>query len=231
MAEQSLTILQKLARIRKQVEVMQKNRSGYNYKYVTDDELLAKITGLMDKYGLSLIPSVTPGTLSHELYHYTKTKTKNNQPYEEHCNEVIVRADMSFTWFNNADMNEKVTVPWCLIGQQVDSSQAFGSGLTYAMRYFLLKFFNIATPEDDPDNWRSKQRAAELAEDKMIAEQIIKTLDEEIKAFLSAHPKDGDQVKALVGKYVKDGNYFAITESVLARKLLSDFHTHIGKEE
>lgn len=51
MAE-SLNIYQKLAKIRKQVEVIQKNKSGFNYKYVTDDELLAKLTVLMDKYGL-----------------------------------------------------------------------------------------------------------------------------------------------------------------------------------
>ena len=39
-----LNLYQKLAKIRKQVEVVQKNKSGYGYKYVTDDELLAKIT-------------------------------------------------------------------------------------------------------------------------------------------------------------------------------------------
>lgn len=34
MAEQ-MNIYQKLARIRKQVEVIQKNKSGYGYKYVS----------------------------------------------------------------------------------------------------------------------------------------------------------------------------------------------------
>jgi hypothetical protein len=47
MAE-AMNIYQKLAKVRKQVEVVQKNKSGYGYKYVTDDELLAKITGVMD---------------------------------------------------------------------------------------------------------------------------------------------------------------------------------------
>lgn len=41
MAEQ-MNIYQKLARIRKQVEVIQKNKSGYGYKYVSEDEILAK---------------------------------------------------------------------------------------------------------------------------------------------------------------------------------------------
>lgn len=230
MAE-TLNIYQKLAKIRKQVEVMQKNKAGFNYKYVSEDEILAKITAFIDKYGLSLIPSVVQGTMQHEQYHYLKTKfdKTTKQPYEEHNNEIIVSADMIFSWVNNENPNERIDVQWCTIGQQADSSQAFGSGLTYAIRYFLLKYFNIATPDDDPDKWRSKQRAAEVAEDKAIAEQIILELDEAIKAFLSANPKDGDKVKNLVGKYVKDGNYFAITESVLASKLLSDFRTNFIK--
>ena len=230
MAE-TLNIYQKLAKIRKQVEVMQKNKAGFNYKYVSEDEILAKITAFIDKYGLSLIPSVVQGTMQHEQYHYLKTKfdKTTKQPYEEHNNEIIVSADMIFSWINNENPDERIDVQWCTIGQQADSSQAFGSGLTYAIRYFLLKYFNIATPDDDPDKWRSKQRAAEVAEDKAIAEQIILELDEAIKAFLSANPKDGDKVKNLVGKYVKDGNYFAITESVLASKLLSDFRANFIK--
>ena len=65
-----MNIYQKLAKIRKNAEVIQKNKAGYGYKYVTDDELLAKITCFMDKYGVSLIPSVTSGTMSVEPYTY-----------------------------------------------------------------------------------------------------------------------------------------------------------------
>lgn len=61
MAEQ-MNIYQKLARIRKQVEVIQKNKSGYGYKYVSEDEILAKISVFMDKYGLSLIPNIKQGS-------------------------------------------------------------------------------------------------------------------------------------------------------------------------
>ena len=232
MAE-TLNIYQKLAKIRKQVEVIQKNKSGFNYKYVTDDELLAKITAFMDKYGLSLIPSIVQGTMQHELYHYLKTKydKTSKQYYDEHNNEVIVSADMVFTWINNENPEEKVEVNWITIGQQADSSQAFGSGLTYSMRYFLLKFFNIATPDDDVDNWRSKQRAAEAAEDLAIAQQVIEELDKDVKAFLDKNSDKVESVKGLMSKYVKNGNYFAITESVLATKLLSEFRETFIKED
>ena len=218
-----LNLYQKLAKIRKQVEVVQKNKSGYGYKYVTDDELLAKITVGMDKYGVSLVPNIVPGTLRVEPYTYKKTKRDKNGSYEETVNEFTAVCDMSYVWVNNDNPEETVTVSWSMVGQQSDASQCLGSGLTYSMRYFLLKYFNVATPDDDPDNWRSKQRATEAAEDKAIAEQIINTLDGVVKAYLAEHPKSSEDVKKMLGKYAKGGNYFAITESALAAKALEDF--------
>ena len=227
-----LNIYQRLAKIRKQVEVIQKNKAGYGYKYVSEDEILARISAFMDKYSLSLIPSIDKATLMVTPYNTKKTKsTKGGEIYEENVNEVLTSADMTFTWVNNDEPTERVEVPWVLVGHQSDGSQSFGSGLSYAMRYFLLKFFNVATPDDDPDKWRSKQKAASAAEDKMIAEQIIQTVDEVIKAYLAANPTMSDAVKKFVAKYVKGGNYFAITESVLASKLLADFKTTFNTKE
>lgn len=224
MAEQNLNIYQKLAKIRKQVEVIQRNKKGYGYTYVSEDEILAKISGFMDKYSLSLIPSVIHSSAVVTPYHTKKTKSTNKgEIYEENVNEVLVSADMVFIWVNNENPNERVDVPWILVGHQSDGSQSFGSGLSYAMRYFLLKFFNIATPDDDPDKWRSKQKAAGAAEDKMIAEEIIASFDTMVKEFLASNQDKTEEVKKFVAKYVKGGNYFAITESVLASKLLADF--------
>lgn len=221
---EELNIYQKLAKIRKQVEVIRKNKSGYGYKYVSEDEILAKISVFMDKYSLSLIPNIDPKTVKVEPYSYKKTKaTKKGDFYEENNNEILVSADMTWSWVNNDNPDERVNVSWALIGQQSDASQAFGSGLTYSSRYFLLKYFNIATPDDDPDSFRSKQRETEVAEDKTIAEGIIQTFDETVKAYLEANKEKAEEVKTLVSKYVKGGNYFAITESVLASKLLADF--------
>ena len=233
MAEK-LNLYQKLAKIRKQVEVVQKNKSGYGYKYVTDDELLAKITAGMDKYGVSLIPNIVPDTLEVQPYTYKKTKKEkqNGQfvTYEENVNEFITTSDMEYIWVNNENPEERVVVNWSMVGQQSDASLCLGSGLTYSMRYFLLKYFNVATPDDDPDAWRSKQKAAEIAEDKAVAEQIIAVLDTEIKSFLADNPKKSNDVKTLVSKYTKNGKYFAITESALAAKLLDDFKANFNKE-
>ncbi|MBQ0014716.1 MAG: ERF family protein [Oscillospiraceae bacterium] len=218
MAEQ-LNIYQKMAKIRKSVEVLEKNKSGYGYKYVTDDAILEKITGLMDKHHVSLIPNVVPGTLESEQINWQKTKGEKL----ENINEVLVKGDMEYAWINDDDPEERIVVPWIFIGQQSDASQAFGSGLTYSMRYFLLKYFNIATPDDDPDSWRSRQKEAVAAEDKALSEGIIKQLDGMVRSYLAKNSDDSEEVKKFFGKYVKGGDYNKITDPTMATKVLTDF--------
>ena len=43
-------------------------------------------------------------------------------------------------------------------GQQDDVSKAHGTALTYAERYFLMKFFNIPTDEDDADAKQKQEK-------------------------------------------------------------------------
>lgn len=146
MAEQ-MNIYQKLARIRKQVEVIQKNKSGYGYKYVSEDEILAKISVFMDKYGLSLIPNIKQGSTIVSPYTYKKTKTTGKGDiYEENNNEVLVSADMTWSWVNNDNPEERIDVEWALVGQQGDASQAFGSGLRISRERNdadFIHFFNL----------------------------------------------------------------------------------------
>lgn len=57
-----LNLYEKLAKIRKSVGAIQKNKSGYGYKYTTEDEILARVTAGMDKYGVSLVPMIKSNT-------------------------------------------------------------------------------------------------------------------------------------------------------------------------
>lgn len=226
MAE-TLNLYQKLAKIRKPVEVMQRNKSGFGYKYVTDTELLAKISGLMDKYGVSLVPSVVPNSTKVEPYSYEKTKGGKT----ETVNEILVHGDMKYTWVNNDDPTEQIVVDWVMVGHQSDGSQGFGSALTYSMRYFLLKYFGVATPDDDPDSWRSKQKEAAMLEEQTIAEGIINEVHNIVTNYLSSNEDKRTEVKKLVTKYVRGGDYFKINEPVLAKKLLDDINNFITTKE
>lgn len=233
MAEE-MNIYQKLAKIRKPAEVIQKNAKGYGYTYVSEDEILSKITGLMNKYGVSLIPSVVPGTISVEPYQYTKTKsTRDGKVYEENVNEVMVKAEMSWTWVNNDNPGDCIVVPWALVASQGDASQAFGSGLTYSSRYFLLKYFNIATSDEDPEEYRRKQKESEEEEDRMIAERIVEKIHALVTEYLAANPDEKPKVIEITKKYVREkgrasANYFALKSPDTAKDLLEALEQAFG---
>lgn len=228
----SLNLFQKLAKIRAQVDVMKKTRSGYGYKYTPLEDILARITVLMTKYGVSLLPAVREGTAQVDIRSYKKAKfTKTGEMYEEDAAEYIVRADTSYQWVNDDNPNEAITVPWIIVGAQADPSQAFGGGMSYGFRYFLTNYFQISQTDTDLEQWRKKKLEAEEAEDKAIAAELIATLDTLIKSYLANNPTSSETVKDFISKYVKNGNYFAITESALAGKLLEEFKTKFSKEE
>lgn len=221
--EQALNIYQKLAKIRKSVEVMKRDTKAYGYSYTKEESILAKITVYMDKLNLSLIPGIMPGTTTVTPYTYKKTKsTQKGDIYEEMVNEVLVQADTTWTWINNDNPDERIVVPWSMVGQQSDASQSFGSGLTYSSRYFLLKYFNISTSNDDPDKFRSQQKAAEEEERKAVAAEIVNEIDKAVKSFLATYPDRVEEAKKLLSKYVKNADYFAIKDPILASKLLEE---------
>ena len=74
------------------------------------------------------------------------------------------------------------------------------------------------------ERWLNRQ-------DKMIAEQIIKNFDVTIRAYLEKNKDKAEEVKKFVAKYVKGGDYFKVTESALAAKLLADFKETFNVKE
>ena len=143
----------KLQSIKQEVMIMQKNKDGYGYSYVDEESILLKVNQKMIELGLKLTPEFVPGTLHSEQVNY-KDKKGNE------CTDILVRSEMRFVW-KDIETGEKEIVPWALLGQQSDGSQALGSGLTYSNRYFLLKYFNSATSKDDPDKIRSEMKKEE----------------------------------------------------------------------
>ena len=150
--------------------------------------------------------------------------------YTEKVHEIIVSSDMTWTWVDNDDPESRIVVPWAMVGSQTDASQAFGSGLTYSSRYFLLKYFNIATSNDDPDSFRTKQKEAEAEADRMILEKIVEETDGFINGYLDRHPGDESKarVKEIAARYARNGNYFNIKEPLVASALLEELKATLG---
>ena len=148
-----MTLDTKILELKKLVCVMQKDAKGHGYDYVSEESILMAINDKMIELGIRLTPRLVSGTLHSEVLNYKNAKGQDKT-------DVIVRSEMVYEW-KDITTGEVELVPWGLIGQQSDASQALGSGLTYSNRYFLLKYFNVATSNDDPDKIKSEQEAAE----------------------------------------------------------------------
>ena len=139
---------EKLMELKKEVSILQKEKEGHGYKYVTEDQILLKINDKMIELGIKLTPKFKAGTLHSEVVNYQNAKGQQKT-------DILVTSEMQYVW-KDIETGETDVVDWSMVGQQADGSQALGSGLTYANRYFLLKYFNVATSEDDPDAIRSE---------------------------------------------------------------------------
>lgn len=217
-------IYQKLSKIRAISDVAKKNKKGFNYTYTDVTEILANVTAGMKKYGVSLIPSIVPGTgtVSQNVISNTKID-KTGKSFDQKTTEMLFCADMIFRWVNDDNPEEFVEVPWFITGSMADCAQAMGAGLTYTMRQFLTSYFQIAQADSDVDAYRSKQKEAEAAEDKAIASEIIAKFDTIVKKYLVDNRDKSEEVKEFIGKFVKGSNYLSITNPELAQKLLNDF--------
>lgn len=226
MSEEKLNLIQKLAKIRSIADVAVKDKRGYNYSYADITQILAQVKAGMKKYGISLIPTITPGTSRVSQMTTVNSKfTKTGEPYEQKTTEMLYQADMVFRWVDDEHPDEVyLDVPWVVTGSQADPSQAFGSAMTYCTRYFLTNYFQIAqAAAEDVDAYRSRQKEAEVSEEKAVAEEIIRQFDTELKAYLSDHADKSEDVKKFISRYAKNADYFKIKEPKLAAKLLDDF--------
>lgn len=229
----SMNIYQRLAKIRSVSDVAQKSMKGYNYRYTDINDILAKVTAGMKKYRVSLIPTITPGTAQITQNILSNTKfDKTGKSYINTTTEMLFTADMMYRWVNDDNPEEYISVPWFVTGSMSDPAQAVGSGLTYTQRQFLQAYFQIAQTQDtDVDAYRSKQREAEVSEDRDIASKIIAEFDKILKIFLSDNPDMKEEVIQFVSRYAKKAEYNKIKEPALASKLLDDFVKTFGIAE
>jgi hypothetical protein len=160
-------LYQKLVEIRKEVINFSKDTEGYGYKYVSGSQAIAKIREKMDSLGVLLVPKMHE--IVNDTYTYINSKGKD-------ATDHIVKGDMSYIWINAEKPEEQLEIPWKLYGAQDDISKAYGSGLTYSERYFILKFFQAPTDELDPDKKDTKDRGPGTLGNKGLSEAQIKRL-------------------------------------------------------
>lgn len=138
-----MNLYQKLIEIQKSVRALCKNSSAGHgasaYQYVSGSKVLDFIRPKMDELGILLSQQID--SIENERIDYqVKSGDKS---------ELLSKVMMTFTWID-AESGEKLPVKFGANGMN-NWDKGLGSALTYAERYFLLKFFHIATDEDDVD--------------------------------------------------------------------------------
>lgn len=137
-----LNLYQKIVQVRQVAEGFSKDKKSFSYTYVSGNQVLSKIKDKMNELNLLLLPSTKVGEYHTHAYKTAKGKD---------VLDFIVKGEMSYTWINGDNPEERETVTWAYYGQQDEISKAYGSGLTYSERYYLLKSLGLPTDEDDPD--------------------------------------------------------------------------------
>lgn len=138
----------------------------------------------MIEHNLLLVPKT-----SDENYKQIEVTRFNKKASREvTTSEFVVEMKLTYLWIDADKPEEQLEVSFYSVGQQDDVSKAHGTALTYAERYFLMKFFNIPTDEDDADakqkqekyNKASSQTVGVLKQEVLNFIDLMKSLDKEV---------------------------------------------------
>lgn len=176
-SESITNLIPALVSAKQKFGTINKNKSGYGYKYATIDEILDKIEGHLLEVGLTVIHDrdIDKMELTSYVYHvsgeYIATK---------------IKLDVE-------------------LSNKMNYMQNLGSASTYAIRYNLIALFNLCAEEDDDGVASNKPKQAQ--EVKKPKEAPSPTpFEQEIQQIIPFIAKFGlkDQVSKLCGLVVKN---------------------------
>lgn len=180
--KESLNIYQKLLEVRKSVDRIGKDgvNNFQKYKYVSSTAVLKSIREEMNRQGLLLKPDII-NYLGNGMF------------------------DMTYTWVNIDNPQETIQSKWFARGDDAkNKDQALGRALTYSEKYFILKFFQIPTDEDDPDNDKNaREKVNEVIEKVNIKNVEDLTFEESSKLVKIADEKTKKEIETKVFKKFK----------------------------
>lgn len=147
--EETLGLYQKLLKIQQEIIGLGKDSKSFGYQYVSGSKVIEHIKPLMNEFGLLLKQEILSIENTRQDYN-VKSGPKS---------EILSKVMMKFTWIDVVT-GEKDENLFGANGQN-DWEKGLGSALTYAERYFLLKYFHINTDEDDIDSPTRKKEEAQ----------------------------------------------------------------------
>ncbi len=134
-----MTLYEKLLKIQQCVDGIIKDSENKSdkYFYVSNDAIVNTIRPLMNEYSLLLIPEVKTANLIEGV-----TKSGTTRYLCEIYYDMIWR---------DVESGEELHVQSYAAGTDLAGEKFVGKAATYNEKVFLLKFFHVPTPKDDPD--------------------------------------------------------------------------------
>ena len=206
-----MSLYKKLLEVQKKVIGLGKDKKSFGYDYVTGSKVLEHIKPILNEQGILLKQEVV--SVEKERIDY---RAKSGEK-----SEMLYSVYQKFTWID-ADTGEKDENTFFSSGMN-DWEKGLGSALTYAERYFLLKYFHIATDEDDIDNTARKNN------DLVSLEPIIKELKKEevainqtqIDSIVELMEKTKSDLKGFLDYFkIKEISQMTATQAVNGIKML-----------
>ena len=184
-------LYQKLQQIQaKTGQISKTERNKFqNYKYFTEQQALNILKPLLNEQKLTLTFSdvCEPTSEDHNRGELTQQK-----PEKEWVISYLKKALLT----NSENPPEQLTFNFWALGSNSDPAKAKGCAETYAIKYFLTKFFLIPTTDElDPDVTKDTEHLNRLKNgQKETPEQIQKRHEE----------KDQKRIAELKAKYGSD---------------------------
>ena len=151
-------IYQKLHTIQSKINHLTKTEENkfQHYKYVNEYEILKVLKPLLDETKLILL-------FSDAKEGFVKEKIEK---------DWVVQYQKQIILINSENKQEHLTLHFWACGSNTDLAKAKGSAETYAIKYFLMKFFLIPTSDNlDPDKLDSRKELTETEKKKV--EEIL----------------------------------------------------------
>jgi hypothetical protein len=169
-----MSLYKKLLEVQKRVIGLGKDKKSFGYDYVTGAKVLEHIKPILNECGILLKQEIV--SVERERIDY---KAKSGEK-----SEMLYGVYQKFTWID-AETGERDENTFFSSGMN-DWEKGLGSALTYAERYFLLKYFHIATDEDDIDNEERKKEVLlkinQIQIDSIV--DLIEKTSSDLKSFL-----------------------------------------------
>ncbi len=200
----SKNLYQKLIEVRKAVKYIQKTAEGFKFKYADEGSLLGAIRDEMDNQGVFL---------EIEMISLEECECVNISDAKGIVRVPGLRAEFEFKWTDCDNPNDTI-IKHVKVQHAESVIKTVGSLLTYANKYFLYKFFQVATGKLDPDSFDNNldriidgndeiegEKPKNAKEDKKIEKEFWEKFVNDMRSL--AHIEDFVKIKTEEGKFTK----------------------------